>query len=147
MAIVRNVAVAAMLTAVYVGAANAGASANLNAEMRSFYDILLTEAKKADPSVKSFSAEEGHKFFLAKHVNKENGEERSCSKCHTSDPKQKGQTPVGKSIEPMAMSVNKDRFTERAKVEKWFKRNCQWVLGRQCTAKEKGDYIAYMSSL
>jgi hypothetical protein len=29
-------------------------------------------------------------------------------------------------------------------VEKWFTRTCQDVLGRACTAQEKGDFITYM---
>ena len=38
-------------------------------------------------------------------------------------------------------------FHDPKKVEKWFKRNCQWVPGRECTPKEKGDFITYMISL
>jgi hypothetical protein len=29
-------------------------------------------------------------------------------------------------------------------VEKWFKRNCNDVVGRACTAQEKGDVLAYV---
>jgi len=32
-------------------------------------------------------------------------------------------------------------------VEKWFKRNCNDVLGRACSAQEKADFTAYMISL
>ena len=31
-----------------------------------------------------------------------------------------------------------------AKVEKWFKRNCNDVLGRVCTPLEKGDVLSYL---
>jgi hypothetical protein len=47
----------------------------------------------------------------------------------------------------MAPSANPQRFTDAAKVEKWFKRNCNDVLRRSCTAEEKGDFIAYMLSI
>jgi hypothetical protein len=47
----------------------------------------------------------------------------------------------------MAVSQNPDRFTDPAKVEKWFRRNCHTVLGRTCTAKEKGEIITYLSSI
>jgi hypothetical protein len=46
----------------------------------------------------------------------------------------------------MAVSVSPLRYTNTAKVEKWFKRNCNEVLGRECTAQEKGDWLAYMTS-
>lgn len=147
--VMKKVVFAAMLilTAVFAVRGSAVAAAALNSQMNSFYTNLLTEARKTEPSLKSFTADEGRKFFTSKHLNKENGEERSCAKCHTLDPKQKGQTPVGKAIEPMAMSVNVDRFTDQAKVEKWLKRNCLWVMGRECSAREKGDFISYMMSL
>jgi len=134
------------LAAVFLaGAAFAAGPADLDPGMRSFMDKYLGEAQKKEPSLKAFSAEEGKKFFNAKRKHS-NGEERSCSTCHTSNPAQPGKTPVGKTIEPMAHSANKDRFTDPQKVEKWFKRNCAWVLERECTPKEKGEFITYMMS-
>ena len=47
----------------------------------------------------------------------------------------------------MAVSVTPERFTDAAKVEKWFGRNCNTVLGRECTALEKGDFITYLSGI
>ena len=46
--------------------------------------------------------------------------------------------------EAMAASVTPARYTDPAKVEKWFKRNCTEVLGRVCTAQEKGDWLTFM---
>ena len=46
----------------------------------------------------------------------------------------------------MAASANPKRFTDAIEVEKWFKRNCGDVLGRECTAIEKGDVLAYLLS-
>ena len=56
-------------------------------------------------------------------------------------------TRAGKTIEPMAVSASPSRFTDIAKTEKWFGRNCKTVLGRACSAQEKGDFITYLSSL
>jgi hypothetical protein len=44
----------------------------------------------------------------------------------------------------MAVSKSPARYTDQDNVEKWFGRNCSDVLGRACTAREKGDFIAYM---
>jgi hypothetical protein len=68
----------------------------------------------------------------------------SCTTCHTTDPRKTGQTRAGKDIEPMAASANSKRYSEQAKTEKWFGRNCNNVLGRECTATEKGDFITFM---
>ena len=38
-------------------------------------------------------------------------------------------------------------FSDAAKVEKWFKRNCGDVLNRACTALEKGDFLTYVLSV
>jgi Domain of unknown function (DUF1924) len=46
----------------------------------------------------------------------------------------------------MAIGTNPKRFTDKAKVDKWFKRNCQDVYQRECTPKEKGDFVSYMKT-
>lgn len=76
------------------------------------------------------------------------GSEWSCTTCHTADPRKAGRHAVtGKPIEPMAPAVNPRRLTDPAKVEKWFRRNCRDVLGRECTSGEKADVVAYLRSL
>ena len=94
---------------------------------------------------KPFSAERGRAFFLAKHTG---GKPKinSCTVCHTKNPRAQGRTRTGKVIKPMAVSVNPMRFTDPRKVAKWFRRNCRTVLGRECTAQEKGDFITFMMS-
>jgi len=104
------------------------------------------QAKKSNKAFTGFSAAKGKAFFAAENTNKK-GEKVSCTTCHTQDPKATGKTRAGKPIEPMAPSVNKERFTDMAKVEKWFKRNCKDVYDRECTVQEKGDFVAYMKSL
>lgn len=70
----------------------------------------------------------------------------ACTSCHGKDPRGAGRTPIGKAIDPVAVSVTPTRYTDPAKVEKWFKRNCNEVLGRECTPQEKGDWLTYVSS-
>ena len=66
--------------------------------------------------------------------------ERSCTTCHGTDQAKPGRHQrTGKVIESMAPSVNPQRLTDVAKIEKWFVRNCKWTLGRECSAQEKGD--------
>ena len=121
---------------------NIADAGNLNAQMQSLIDKYMK-----DSSVKSFSAEEGKKLYYIKRMHTEKKEEISCTSCHMDYPAKSGRTPIGKPIDPLSPAVNKERFTDPEKVEKWFKRNCLGVFERECTPKEKGDFIAYMMSL
>jgi hypothetical protein len=106
---------------------------------------LAAEAKQSDPSFTSFSADRGAQFWQAQHTGGK-PDIPSCTTCHTKDPTAEGRTRAGKTIAPMAVSRTPDRFTDPAKVEKWFGRNCNIVLGRPCTAAEKGDIITFLST-
>ena len=102
-------------------------------------------AKTASPAFAGFSTARGeilhnHKFAGGKP------DTPACTSCHATDPRSAGRTPAGKAIEPVAVSVTPARYTDSAKVEKWFKRNCNDVLGRECTPLEKGDWLSYMMS-
>lgn len=68
----------------------------------------------------------------------------ACTTCHGKDTRGAGRTLTGKPIEAVAVSVTPTRYTDPAKVEKWFKRNCNEVLGRECTPQEKGDWLTFM---
>ena len=92
------------------------------------------------------SAATGKAFFLATQTGG-GVDTPSCASCHSSDPKAVGEARTGKPIEPMALSVNPRRFTDTAFVDKWFGRNCDSVLGRECTAAEKANVLAFYSSL
>ncbi len=108
-----------------------------------FLAAYAREAKSTDPGFVSFSAERGQQFFAQTH-----GKEWSCTSCHTRNPAAAGKHAVtDRVIDPMAPAANPSRFTRAAKVEKWFKRNCNDVLGRACTALEKGDVLAYLITL
>lgn len=105
-------------------------------------EVLTSIQKEAagTPGFKGFSSSSGETFFKTKH-----GAEWSCSSCHTDNPSAPGKhAKTGKSIQPLAPRADAERFTNPSKVEKWFKRNCNDVLGRPCTAQEKGDIITYL---
>ena len=85
----------------------------------------------------------GEQFFNAKH-----GKEWSCASCHENPPNHDTKHIVtGKVIKPLSPNNNPDRFTDQAKVEKWFKRNCNDVLARECTAQEKVDVLSWLMSV
>ena len=74
-----------------------------------------------------------------------NNGERSCASCHTKDLTQNGKhIKTNKGIKPMSPAVNPERLTDSKKVNKWFKRNCKWTLGRECTAQEKTNFLVYI---
>jgi cytochrome c peroxidase len=102
-------------------------------------------AKAADAGFAGFDAARGKALYSQQ--NTASAESPSCASCHSASPLEAGKTRAGKVIDPMAVSVTPDRFTDAEKVEKWFGRNCNTVLGRDCTALEKGDFITYLSGL
>lgn len=101
------------------------------------------EARAVTPGFSTFSASRGEAFHHAKPAGGK-PDTPSCTSCHGPDPRQAGQSRTGKAIEPMAASASPGRYADPAKVEKWFKRNCDEVLGRACTPQEKGDWLTYM---
>lgn len=107
---------------------------------------LAAKAKAENNGFTGFSSVAGKTFWSANHSGGK-PDTPSCTTCHTKDPRAVGQTRVGKAIKPMAVSANPDRFTDPATVAKWFARNCNSVLGRDCTAEEQGNIITYLSSL
>lgn len=89
------------------------------------------------------SAERGRALFTKRHG--VSADLPACTQCHSNDPSAAGKHAItGKLIEPMAVRANPQRFTDAAKTEKWFRRNCREVVGRECTAGEKADVIAYL---
>ena len=129
-------AIASLLSAATLAATSAPRQAIL--------DQYAALAKTGDPAFTGFSASAGQAFFAARHSG-DKPDTASCSVCHTADPTKTGQTRAGKEIKPMAVSASPERFTDLAKVEKWFRRNCDSVLGRECTATEKGNFITFMA--
>lgn len=110
-------------------------------------DELLSSYRQQGAA--NFNAEAGKRFWnqTTHHAGSANAE-RSCASCHTSDVRQDGKHVVtGKTIKPLAPSVTGRRLTNPTKISKWFKRNCLWVRGRECTAQEKGDVLTYLKDL
>lgn len=123
-------AAAAVLTAVLVPQAQAATPA----ELLSSYTALA-----GSPPVPV----RGQQFFTARQ-----GRDWSCASCHGTVPTASGRhASTGKPIAPMAPAANSRRFTDSSKTEKWFRRNCNDVLGRECTAAEKADVLSWLLSL
>jgi hypothetical protein len=89
------------------------------------------------------NAQAGAHFFNSRH-----GNEWSCSSCHGNPPVRTGQhASTAKEIAPLAPTANPLAFTSTARVDKWFRRNCKDVLGRECNATEKADVLAWLIGL
>lgn len=94
------------------------------------------QSGKASPS-------RGEQSFNTKH-----GKEWSCSTCHENPPNHDTKHIVtGKVIKPLAPSANSARFTDEAKADKWFKRNCNDVLDRDCTTQEKAEVLSWLMTV
>jgi hypothetical protein len=142
----KNRLLLALAGALMVSTAATALAAAMNAQQKSVYDQYVSAAKTADPAFKEFNPKQGETFFREKHTGGK-PETPVCTECHTTDLTKKGQTRAGKDIEPMAASVNPKRYTDPADVEKWFKRNCNDVVGRECTVTEKGNVLSYLLGL
>ena len=124
----------ALLLMLVLGTAQAQA-----ATPQQILDGLVAQAGPASTS-------RGEKLFHGKFSGGKSAD--SCTACHTDNAKAVGShVKTNKVIDPLAPVAQKDRFTDPAKVEKWFKRNCNDVLGRACSAQEKADFTAYMISI
>ena len=92
--------------------------------------------KPADPA-------RGQQLFTTRH-----GQEWSCASCHGTVPTQMGKhASTGKQIKPLAPAFNPERFTDVAKTEKWFRRNCKDVMARECSAAEKADIVSWLLTI
>lgn len=99
-------------------------------------DYKAQAGRPADP-------ERGRQFFTTRH-----GREWNCASCHGAQPTQSGRHAVtGRQIAALAPAVNAERFTNPTKTEKWFRRNCNDVVGRECTAAEKADVLSWLLTL
>lgn len=112
----------------------------------SVVDALLDDYRAQGAG--DFSAAAGKAFWSQAFTPPGAAEPRRCATCHTADPGKTGKhARTGKPIEPLAPSVNPKRLGDAREIEKWFKRNCEWTVGRTCTAQEKGDVLAYLRTL
>ena len=84
-------------------------------------DPVSLEKQYASDAKQTASSSRGEKFFTSKQ-----GKEWSCASCHGVPPTKEG---------------------KHASTDKSFKRNCNDVLGRECSSLEKADVMAYLNSL
>ena len=102
---------------------------------------MLAEFSKA--SGQKAQPDKGQVFFNTTH-----GKEWSCSSCHGNPPTSPGKhASTSKAIDPLAPSANPDALTDSARTDKWFRRNCNDVLGRECLPQEKADVLSYLISI
>lgn len=101
-------------------------------------------AKTANPEYSGPSAVDG-KFFFNRKIKLANGKEAACASCHTANPADEGKHIItGKPIKPLSPTVNYKRFSDVDKVEEQFTKHCNDIIGSDCTAAEKANYIAYL---
>ena len=94
-------------------------------------------------SATAAAPDRGQQLFTNRH-----GREWSCASCHGAVPTQPGKhASTGKPIAPLAPAFNPERFADAAKTEKWFRRNCNDVMGRECSPIEKADVISWLRTL
>lgn len=104
------------------------------------------QAEYRQKAVVNTDPKAGEILWKSKHTPK-NAASRSCTTCHGDNPRKPGKhVRTGKPIQPMAASVNPQRYSKVKKIRKWFKRNCKWTLGRECSAQEQADILAYLNS-
>ena len=130
--LISSFALAAALAAGFTGLAHAG-------DTTAAQQLARWSAEAGAPG----NATRGQNFFNSRH-----GGEWSCASCHGQPPTAEGKhANTGKAIAPLAPAFNAKAFTDTAKVDKWFRRNCKDVLERECNAGEKADVLAYLLSL
>ena len=144
--------------------------ASLGVRADSPQDLLRAyaeQARSADAKFSDFSAERGRAFYYATHPQPD-GTAYSCASCHHEDPRKEqfahhDQIPcrachfpsqrytqghtIRRQLLPLAPVVNDARFSDAARSDMWFAKNCEFVLGRDCTPLEKGDLITWLLTL
>jgi cytochrome c peroxidase len=101
------------------------------------------QTKWSEAAGRAGNALQGEVFFNSKH-----GGQWSCASCHGAPAVVDGKhASTGKTIKPLAPAGNPDAFTDTAKIDKWFRRNCKDVLSRECTPAEKADVLAYLLNM
>ena len=70
---------------------------------------------------------------------------RSCSSCHGNDLTKTGRhMKTKKNIKALAPRANPKRLSDIKKINKWLKRNCKYTYKRECTSKEKIEFIEFI---
>ena len=118
----------------------AGASLAPAAHAATPTELLAGYSAKAGTAA---APDRGQQLFTTRH-----DRAWSCASCHGAVPTQAGKhAATGKPIGALAPAFNPERFTDPAKTEKWFRRNCNDVMGRECSAAEKADALSWLLTL
>ena len=106
---------------------------------------LITEYQQS--GAQQPNPENARELWTQKFRDKKGENTRSCASCHTDNLRSTGKhVRTNKPIEQLSPSLNSERLTEAKKIEKWFKRNCKWTFGRECSPQEKSDFLSYILS-
>lgn len=107
--------------------------------------INILEKSYQKQGAKSGNAQSGEKLWNKTYSGKAPFTERSCNSCHTSNLKNNGEhVRTGKTLKPLAPSINPASLSKVKKMKKWFKRNCKWTTGKECSAQDKADILAFI---
>ena len=89
-------------------------------------------------------AARGEQFFSTRQ-----GREWSCATCHGARADAARQACLDRQAHRRAWRRRSTPSASPmpAKVEKWFRRNCNDVVGRECSAAEKADVLAWLNTL
>lgn len=122
-----------------------GAAGTVLASPPQLLSTFVDQARAEQPGFTP-SAERGRSFYM--NSGGSDPDMSACAACHGSDPVQNGRHVfTGRTIKPLAPVANPARFSDIDKVEKWFRRNCNDVLERECTPAEKADFIQFLSEV
>jgi hypothetical protein len=108
--------------------------------------MLATQVALSSPVFAATPAEllAGYVAQAGAPANPERGEKS----CHGAVPTKASRHAISeKRLAPLAPAFNDKTFTDRPKVEGWFRINCKDVMARECTAQEKADVLAWLISL
>ncbi|RDH82705.1 MAG: hypothetical protein DIZ80_10520 [endosymbiont of Galathealinum brachiosum] len=117
--------------------------------------LLLAESVAVDKLLEKYKSQgvtladtkKGEALWKKTFVSKGEFPERSCTTCHTDELTKTGKhIKTGKEIKPMSPVINSERLTNKKMINKWFKRNCKWTMGRECTAQEKANILVYIEN-
>ena len=133
-----------ILLSTLVFAATLCNASDFNPAMKAYISELKAQAKASSANFTDFDASRGEQIFRTKNKGK-NAELLSCQSCHSTNLRQSGSNVfTGKTIPPLAPSVNSSSLSDVKNVQKWLKRNFKDVFLREGTALEKGDVLYYL---
>ncbi|MFK5915144.1 MAG: DUF1924 domain-containing protein [Woeseiaceae bacterium] len=107
--------------------------------------INILEKTYQTQGAKSGNAKSGEILWNKTYSGKAPFTERSCKLCHTAKLKNNGEhIRTGKILKPLAPSINPSSLSKVKKIKKWFKRNCKWTTGKECSVQDKADILAFI---